>query len=97
MTTGIVKIVVLVVMLAMMVSATHYVNKKVDEVKGNVIYARRKARYAPSYTVQPSPLINPLTFADKRVCSAGKSRYQGKRCSCSAPPPHKTRPHGHIR
>lgn len=41
-------------MLTMMASATHYVNKKVDEVKHSVIYARRKARYAPSYTAQPS-------------------------------------------
>ncbi|OJT06268.1 Golgi apparatus membrane protein TVP38 [Trametes pubescens] len=43
-TTLIIKIDVLLATLATPVGAMHYVNKKVDEVKGDVIYARRKAR-----------------------------------------------------
>lgn len=42
-------------LLVMTFITMRYVNKKVDEVKDEVIYARRKARYASSHPTHPSP------------------------------------------
>lgn len=41
-------------LLVMTFITMRYVNKKIDEVKDEVIYARRKARYAHPYTVRRS-------------------------------------------
>lgn len=53
-TTSGIKAVVILATLAMTILAMRHVNKKVDQVKGKVIYARQKARYAPT---APPPLL----------------------------------------
>lgn len=54
-TTSGIKAVVILATLAMTIIAMRHVNKKVDQVKGKVIYARQKARYAPQ-TRPPLPV-----------------------------------------
>lgn len=44
-------------LLVMTFITMRYVNKKIDEVKDEVIYARRKARYASSLLTHSPPLL----------------------------------------
>lgn len=80
-------------MLTTMACATHYVNKKVDEIKGSVIYARRKARYAPSHTAYPQarpPLTILRYLQTSEYALPGRASTNGK--GARAPLRRRTRP-----
>ena len=55
--------------------AMRYINRKMDEVKGRVIYARRKARYVLSPTPEPPPPAGTWLTAPWRPAHLGRQRY----------------------
>lgn len=54
-TGTIVKVAVVLITAGVTIIAMRYINRKMDEVKGRVIYARRKARYVLPPTPEPPP------------------------------------------
>ena len=74
-TGTIVKVVVVVITIGVTIIAMRYINRKMEEVKGRVIYARRKARYVPPPNTSKRSshqLVNNVpgpVHADRQRCS----------------------------
>ena len=72
-TGTIVKVVVVVITMGVTIIAMRYISRKMEEVKGRVIYARRKARYVPHPSKRSSrQLVDSVpapVHVDKQRCS----------------------------
>ena len=66
-----IKVVVILITLAVTILSMWYVNRKMDEAKHRVVYARRKARYVVCI---PFVILSRLTFRSLRTDVAGKRK-----------------------